>query len=59
MILIKKDLQVGQVIYGKRNVELIKVGIQSENKAIKNFAVIYVPPKIRSWSGPEHKALQN
>ena len=59
MFLIKKDLQVSQVIYGKGNVELIKVGIQSENKAMKNFAVIYVPPKTRSWSGSEHKEMQN
>ena len=58
MILTKKDLQVDKVTYGNNNVELVNVGIRSENKSIRNFAVMYVPPKTRSWDNIEHKELQ-
>lgn len=57
MILTKKDLQVDEVVYGRNNVELIKVGIRSEGKPTRNFAVIYVPPKTRAWNNIEHREL--
>ena len=49
---------MAEVIYGENEVELIKVGIRSEGKATEHFAVVYVPPKTRSWNSLEHKEMQ-
>ena len=58
MIFNRKDLRVDKVIYGKNNAELVKVRIRGENKTWRNFAIVYVPPKTRSWGNIEHKELQ-
>ena len=53
MLLTKENLKVKKVIYGNDNAETLMLRIESENKKNRDFIIIYVPPKTRSWNENE------
>ena len=59
MLLIRDNLRVKKITYGKENVEMIMLKIESENKKNRDFIIMYVPPKTRSWNEREYMEMIN
>ena len=55
MLLVKKELQVDEIIYGKGIGEVLKVGLRSKGEGKKDFTVVYVPPKMCSGAADEYE----
>ena len=44
-LLVKKGFEVDKVIFGEDSAEVLKVGIKDKGKALRDFAVVYVPQR--------------
>ena len=56
MMLVRKDVRVDEVCYGKGIAEMIQVGIRQEVKS-RGFAVVCVPSNTRSWRVEEYETM--
>ena len=45
MLLVKKELQVDEIIYEEGSAEVLKIRVRSKREGRRDFAVVYVPPK--------------
>ena len=50
LLLTKKELKVDNVVYGEGRAEVLKVGVRQSGANRRDFAVVYVPPKMNSWT---------
>ena len=57
MMLVKKDLTVGNAEIGKGKAEILKVGIREKEGGKRDFAVVYVPPKTNAWGRHEYDEM--
>ena len=57
VLLVKKGFEVDKVILGEDSAEVLKVGIKDKGKALRDFAVVYVPPKTSSWGVDEYQKM--
>ena len=57
MLLVNKELQVDEIIYGEGSDEVLKVGLKSKGEGRRDFAVVYVPPKTCSWVADEYEKI--
>ena len=45
MLLVKKELQVDEIIFVEGIAEVLKVGVRSEGEGRRDYIVVYVPPE--------------
>ena len=57
MFLIKKNITIEDVKYGKGLAEVLKVSTKGMNRRKRDFAVVYVPPKTDAWSKAEYDEI--
>jgi len=57
MLLIRKEVTVENVEEGEGMAEVLKVGIRRKKGGIRDFVVVYVPPKTNVWSKTDHDEM--
>ena len=57
MILIRSNIKVTKVEYGKGKAEVLSVQIKEMNGETHKIVVAYVPPKTRCWTTEDHEEL--
>ena len=57
LILIKSNIKVCKVEYGKGKAEVISVLIKDGNRQTQKIVAAYVPPKTKYWTTEEHEQM--
>merc|ERR1711980_60312 len=57
MILMRSNIKVTKVEYGKGKAEVLSVQIKEMNGETHKIVVAYVPPKTRCWTAEDHEEL--
>ena len=58
LIMVKKDIYVEDVQYGKDMAEVISVVIKNSKGERRRVILTYVPPKTNAWRQEEHRRMQ-
>ncbi len=54
MMLIKKNLVVDEITYSEGSAEVLRVRIKRKRGGRRDYAVVYIPPKTKSWSTEDY-----
>ena len=55
--MIRKNISVEEVVFGKGLAEVLKVRIKGMSGGKRDLAVVYVPPKTDAWSLEEYEVM--
>ncbi len=58
-IMLVKNMVIDEVTYGEGSAEVLRVGIKRRRGGKKDYAVVYVPPKTKSWSTMDYRKMFN
>ena len=59
MFIVKKEILVAGVVYGKGQAEFLQISIKFKGKKKRDLAVVYIPPKTVAWETSEYEEMLN